>query len=139
MITLLNLFCGCSALVSILYGDLWQAFIFILIGGVADYTDGLIARWLNVNSSFGKELDSIADMVTFGVVPGAILYMLINYSLSSLGTATSSASDLIFEQNFSLMALPAFIVPVFAAIRLAKFNLDTVSYTHLTLPTTPYV
>lgn len=124
MITLLNLFCGCTALVSIFYGEFLQAFTFVFIGGLADYSDGMVARWLNVKSPFGKELDSIADMVTFGVVPGAIMYMLINYSLSPIDINTVASDPLVLKQSFSWMALPAFLIPVFAAIRLAKFNLD---------------
>ena len=54
IITLLNLFCGCGALVNILYGDFLHAFTFIFIGGLADYSDGMVARWLNVKSPFGK-------------------------------------------------------------------------------------
>jgi len=125
MITLLNLFCGCSALINILYGDFLNAFTFIFIGGLADYSDGMVARWLNVKSPFGKELDSIADMVTFGVVPGAILYMLINFRLTAANVGDNLSDQLVLEQSFSWLALPAFFVSAFAAIRLAKFNLDT--------------
>lgn len=125
IITLLNLFCGCGALVNILYGDFLHAFSFIFIGGLADYSDGMVARWLNVKSPFGKELDSIADMVTFGVVPGAILYMLINFRLNAADVGDSLSNQLMMEQSFSWLALPAFFISAFAAIRLAKFNLDT--------------
>ena len=81
IITLLNLFCGCCAVACIFYGQFPQAFLFVFVGGLADYSDGMVARWLEVNSPFGKELDSLADMVTFGVVPGAIVYMLLVISL----------------------------------------------------------
>lgn len=125
IITLLNLFCGCGALVNILYGDFLHAFTLIFIGGLADYSDGMVARWLNVKSPFGKEIDSIADMVTFGVVPGAILYMLINFRLNAANAGEALSNQLVLEQSFSWLALPAFFVSAFAAIRLAKFNLDT--------------
>lgn len=72
---------------------------------------------LNVKSELGKELDSLADMVSFGVVPGAIIYMLLVRGLDKDFQA--------FPQYLILAALPAFIITVFAALRLAKFNLDT--------------
>lgn len=121
-ITLINLFCGCCALGNIFLGEFIEAFLFILIGGLADYSDGMVARWLNVKSQFGKELDSIADMVTFGVVPGAILYMLLLESQSSLVDPSNSS---LHALGFSIAASPAFILSVFSAIRLAKFNIDT--------------
>lgn len=114
-ISLVNLFCGCCALVSILYGLFIQAFWFLFVGATADFLDGMIARWLKVKSALGKELDSLADMVTFGVVPGTIVYMLL---------VSNDSPDLIML-DLSLAALPAFILTLFAALRLAKFNLDT--------------
>lgn len=115
-ITLFNLFCGCCALASIFYGQFVQAFWFSLAGGVADYLDGTAARWLNVKSPLGKELDSIADMVSFGVVPGTILYILLVKGLKGM-------DELPIE--LTLVAAPAFLVSVFSGLRLAMFNLDT--------------
>ncbi len=115
IITLFNLFFGSCAVVSVLYGHFPTAFIFVLVGVIADYSDGMIARSLNVHSELGKELDSLADMVTFGVVPGTILYMLL--SKSGINGLTST------EINY--YALPGFIVSVMAGLRLARFNLDT--------------
>ena len=77
IITLLNLFCGCCALVSVLNEQFITAFFLLLAAGIADYSDGMLARVLKVNSPLGKELDSLADMVSFGVVPGAIIYILL--------------------------------------------------------------
>ncbi len=114
IITLLNLFFGCCALVCIFYNQFMQAFGFLLAGGVADYADGLAARILKVKSPLGKELDSIADMVSFGVVPGAIIYQLLVY-----GFTGEIKMDGIYYP-----ALPAFIVSMFAGMRLARFNLD---------------
>ncbi len=105
--------CGCCAVACAFYQQFQLALTFFIIGGIADYCDGMVARWLNVKSPLGKELDSIADMVTFGVLPGAILYMLL---LLGMGESTDS---------FKLMAAPGFIVSAFAGLRLAKFNLDT--------------
>lgn len=114
-ITTINLFCGCCALICV-FNELFEwVFIFLLAGGIADYADGMVARLLDVKSPVGKELDSLADMVSFGVVPGAIIYMLL------------TKSPIGFESPFPLKwwALAGFILTVFAALRLAKFNLDT--------------
>lgn len=115
-ITLINLFCGCCALANVFYGQFVQAFWFFLAGGIADYLDGMVARSLKVNSELGKELDSIADMVSFGVVPGAIFYMLL--------TKGHNGAD-VLPIELTLAAAPAFLIAVFAGLRLAKFNLDT--------------
>ena len=115
-ITLVNLFCGCCAALCIFNEMYLVGFWFIFVGGWADYADGFIARWLGVDSPLGKELDSLADMVTFGVVPGAIVYMLLsNHSI------LASFS----YEKINILALPAFIISVFSGLRLAKFNLDT--------------
>ena len=116
VITLFNLFCGCCAVASVFYGQFVQAFWFYFAGGVADYLDGTAARWLKVRSSLGKELDSIADMVSFGVVPGAILYILLVKGLKGQD---------VLPIELTLVAAPAFLVSVMSGLRLAKFNLDT--------------
>ena len=117
IITSINLFCGCCALACIFYNQFFQAFIFLFVGAWADYFDGMAARILDVRSELGKELDSLADMVSFGVVPGAICYMLLVRGLDKNFEE--------FPQYLILAALPAFIITVFSALRLAKFNLDT--------------
>jgi CDP-diacylglycerol---serine O-phosphatidyltransferase len=113
-ITLANLFLGCAATVSILEGRFMPAFWFLVAAGVADYADGMVARALNVRSPLGKELDSLADLVSFGVAPGAILYMLL-----VLGPVDAPVAG---GANYA--ALPAFVLTVFSGLRLAKFNLD---------------
>lgn len=115
-ITLINLLCGCLALVSVFNEMYITVFWLLFIGGIADYADGFAARYLQVNSPLGKELDSLADMVSFGVVPGAILYMMLS--------THPMTQDFYFEK-INLMAVPAFLIPLFSALRLAKFNLDT--------------
>lgn len=115
-ITLLNLFFGCCALASVLYGQFVQAFFFSLASGVADYLDGTFARVLKVKSPLGQQLDSLADMVSFGVVPGAIIYMLLVKGLSGHD---------VLPIELTLAASPAFLITLFAAIRLANFNIDT--------------
>lgn len=123
-ITLINLFCGCCALVCVLYGQFPQAFVYILISGIADYFDGMVARALKVNSSLGKELDSLADMVSFGVVPGAIVYILLVMTIED-AVINYPMEDFVSElAGIKVAALPAFIISVFACLRLAKFNLD---------------
>lgn len=124
-ITLLNLFCGCCALVCVFYGQFPQAFVYIVISGIADYSDGMVARALKVNSVLGKELDSLADMVSFGVVPGAIIYMLLVISLENAAINYPMADFINNLIGIKLTALPAFVISVFAGLRLAKFNLDT--------------
>lgn len=130
-ITLVNLFCGCSALVCVLYGYFNNAFWFLFVGGLADYLDGMVARWLKVNSELGKELDSIADMVSFGVVPGAILYMLLNSGFHYADLQAQDSGEFlkpvraVLPKDLNWQALPAFIVSIFAGLRLARFNLDT--------------
>ena len=79
-VTLLNLLCGCMAFISVFTGQIDRVPFFIAICLFADYFDGLLARLLKVSSPMGRELDSLADMVSFGVVPGAMLFYLINQS-----------------------------------------------------------
>ncbi len=127
LFTLTNLLLGCAALIFLLTGD-FSMVLYCLIGSaIADVFDGLIARLMNIKSELGKELDSIADMVSFGLVPGAILYVLL-----LAGEQGGSFESL----TFSLKAFPGFLLTGFAGLRLAKFNLDTrQSDSFLGLPT----
>lgn len=117
-LTLINLFCGCCAIICILSTSFVAAFWFLFAGGMMDYLDGAVARVLNVHSPLGKELDSMADMVSFGVAPGMILYVL----LSIAWTGTNSEN---YDLGIQYEAFPAFILSAFSGLRLAKFNLDT--------------
>lgn len=112
-ITLLNLFCGCCAVVALMQGQVVLVFWLVAAGIAADYLDGFIARLLKVHSELGKELDSLADLVTFGLVPGAIFYYLLNAGYGGMS-----------GKGFNWWAAPGFLVTVFSALRLAKFNLD---------------
>ncbi len=115
LITLLNLFCGCTAVIALMDRQYTTAFWLLVVAGVADFADGLVARLLGVAGDLGKEMDSLADMVTFGVVPGMIYYVLLfNYY--------NGEESPVFIDYY---ALPAFLVPLLSAVRLAKFNLDT--------------
>ena len=113
-ITCCNLVSGCMATGAAFYGNYSWAFLLIVIGAVFDFFDGMSARVLKVSSPIGKELDSLADDITFGLAPAAIAFSLfkeVHYP------------D--FLQPLSgIMPYTAFLIAVFSALRLAKFNLD---------------
>ena len=117
-LTLSNLFCGCCALVFSLKQETVVAAWFVLGCFLCDYADGMTARALGISSPLGKQLDSLADVVSFGVVPGAMLYALIS------DPAFHGAGDWHLA-GIRVEALPAFILTMFAAMRLGKFNIDT--------------
>lgn len=107
-ITCLNLFSGCVGVVFALTGQLEQAAYCVVLAGVFDFLDGMAARALHVRSPIGKELDSLADVVSFGLLPGALLFAMLQTT---------------FTANHYLPYL-GFIVTVFSALRLARFNTD---------------
>lgn len=111
-ITSLNLLSGCLGVVFAFDGNLKYAGYAILIAAFLDFFDGMAARLLNVSSPIGKQLDSLADMVSFGFLPAVILYQLI------------SQSSGIYNENEWIKYL-AFLIAIFSALRLAKFNIDT--------------
>lgn len=120
-LTCCNLLCGCLAIVQVFEGNLnWAAYL-IGIAAIFDFFDGFAARLLGVSSPIGKDLDSLADMVTFGVVPGVIMYKLI--FLLYLNANISVSFELIEKKLY--LCYFAFLIPIFSAIRLAKFNNDT--------------
>ena len=108
-ITCLNLISGCIATYFAFQSDYGMALLFIIIGAVFDFFDGLVARLLHVSSPIGKELDSLADCITFGFAPSAIVF-------AFLSPLTSHISH--------LLPFLAFVMAAFSALRLAKFNLD---------------
>lgn len=116
-ITTLNLFSGCIGIILALQYRIDYAAYFIAIAALFDFLDGLVARLLHVKSETGKELDSLADVVSFGVLPGIIVYQLMANSPD-----TPAAGLFSYINIFSLIAL---IIPILSAVRLAKFNLDT--------------
>lgn len=121
IITLINLFCGCIALVFASQKQFELAFIFVSLGIFFDFFDGFFARMFKVQSELGLQLDSLADMVTSGVVPGYVMFQLI---LNSFG------SDKVIDVNSwdnSVMIMPflGFIITLGACFRLANFNIDT--------------
>lgn len=134
LFTLLNLVFGCLAIVATLQNGIiiqynpegsqlidipekiWMASLFIGLAGLVDFLDGFVARLFNATSEMGKQLDSLADVVSFGAAPSMILYQFLRLSFAKdeNGIETSVA-----------WLLPAFFVAAAAAYRLAKFNLDT--------------
>ena len=134
LFTLLNLVFGCLAIVFTLQNGImitvdaqgtelvyipekiWMASLFIGIAAVVDFLDGFVARLFKASSEMGKQLDSLADVVSFGVAPGMIIYQFLRLSFAQ-GEGGLDVS--------LLWLLPAFILPGAAAWRLARFNLDT--------------
>jgi CDP-diacylglycerol--serine O-phosphatidyltransferase len=112
LITLLNLLCGCIALVFAGEANFEMAFFFVCLGIFFDFIDGFFARLFHVSSQLGLQLDSLADMVTSGVVPGLVLFKMLSNSVNS---------------DPSLMYLPylGFIITLGSCYRLANFNIDT--------------
>jgi CDP-diacylglycerol--serine O-phosphatidyltransferase len=119
-ITSLNLVCGFMAIVYAIRHQLHYSAFLIGLAAIFDFLDGLAARLLRVSSQIGKQLDSLADMVTFGVVPGMILFTMLQpgYHL------TVNGHTLTFGRNEYIQYI-ALLIPVFSAVRLAIFNIDT--------------
>ncbi len=115
MVTCCNLISGCIATVFAICGVPEIALLFIILGAVFDFFDGMTARLLHVSSEIGKELDSLADDITFGVAPASILFWYLN--------VIDYPSFL--EELRDFIPFVAFIISAFSALRLAKFNLDT--------------
>ncbi len=104
-ITSMNLLSGCFATIFAVNGNFKTAFLCIIAGAVFDFCDGLAARALKAYSPMGKELDSLADMVTFGVAPAMIMYR--------------------FQAESGFLMYLPLLIAVFSGLRLAKFNIDT--------------
>jgi len=111
LITLLNLFCGCIALVFVAELNFEMAFYFVCLGIFLDFFDGFFARLFKVSSPLGLQLDSLADMVTSGVVPGYVMYKILS-------------NPYVFDVN-SFIPYLGFIITLGACYRLANFNIDT--------------
>lgn len=107
-LTALNLLCGMMGIYFVLKGQISYGAYFILIAALFDFLDGFVARMLNAYSEIGKQLDSLADLVTFGILPAFILFQMV-------------------KENADLEYMPffTFLIGIFSAIRLAKFNIDT--------------
>lgn len=148
ILTLANLFCGALAILFALHTPafiavyngqnymvttpqpMYWASVMIGLAAVFDFLDGFAARLLKVSSPMGKELDSLADVVTFGVAPGMIMYQLLRSAWMQQPEA--------LEVSW-ISVLPALLIPCFAAYRLAKFNLDERQHTTFIGVPTPAV
>ena len=111
-ITCLNLFSGCMGVVFAFDNNLKYAGYAILIAAFFDFFDGMAARLLKISSLMGKELDSLADMVSFGFLPSVMIYQLIAHSPE-------------VQSSNEWLKYSAFLIAIFSALRLAKFNIDT--------------
>jgi CDP-diacylglycerol---serine O-phosphatidyltransferase len=108
-ITLGNLICGCLGIIMVLNSEYANASILMLMALILDFLDGFVARLLKISSEIGKQLDSLADVVTFGVLPSLIIYKLIENA----------------NIQPEYLKYSAFIMAAASALRLAKFNIDT--------------
>jgi len=113
-VTSLNLVCGCISIHFAYQGQLEWSGLAIFVAAIFDFADGFVARLLHVKSEMGKQLDSLADVVSFGVAPGIIMFHLLQTGDKAWGTALPAWVPAI-----------AIVLPVFSAWRLAKFNIDT--------------
>lgn len=111
-ITLLNLFCGCIAMVFVSKQNFEIAFFFVFLGIFFDFFDGFFARLFNVTGELGLQLDSLADMVTSGVVPGYVMYFLLENSQHEISSS-------------SFFPFLGFVITMGSCYRLAFFNIDT--------------
>ncbi|MEJ6546501.1 MAG: CDP-alcohol phosphatidyltransferase family protein [Flavobacteriaceae bacterium] len=114
LITALNLLSGCIAVIAVLEYNLLLAAFLVVLGIIFDFFDGFAARLLHVKSELGKQLDSLADMITSGLVPGLVIYVLLNSQALPI-------YDVLVSDPLPLIGL---LIPVGAAYRLANFNLD---------------
>ena len=115
-ITCCNLFSGCVACVMAFSGKFELAMLFIVLGAVFDFFDGMVARLLGVSSPLGVQMDSLADDITFGLAPATVIFSFMNSVLVYPAFLGAFASVLPYF---------AFLIAVFSACRLAKFNIDT--------------
>ena len=127
IITSLNLLCGCVAIMFAVSGDLVSASFFAFAGIFLDFFDGLAARVLNAQSQVGLQLDSLADVVTSGVLPGIVMVQLLSEAL----TGTSLDITAIFSSTSNNTSIESYLpftgllIAVASGYRLAKFNIDT--------------
>ncbi|MDR1739333.1 MAG: CDP-alcohol phosphatidyltransferase family protein [Bacteroidales bacterium] len=124
LLTLGNLFCGCLALINIFQERMMWAAILVSIAALFDVLDGLVARLLKASSNIGMQLDSLADMVSFGVVPASMAFVMVRYSTQTVA-------------GTPYWAYIVFIIALASAYRLAKFNVDTEQRTYFKGMPTP--
>src|SRR5690606_21337028 len=125
-ITILNLLSGSIAAIFAVQGNLVMAALFVALGIFFDFFDGLAARALNVKSELGLQLDSLADMITSGLVPGIVMFQLLVRALPGERVTTTEwqASGIWFDWDFPALALTGLLIAAASGYRLAKFNID---------------
>ncbi|WP_303317401.1 CDP-alcohol phosphatidyltransferase family protein [Flavivirga abyssicola] len=127
VLTLLNLLCGSIAVIFVIDNNFIAASLFVFLGIFFDFFDGFVARKLNVQSELGLQLDSLADMITSGLVPGLIMYKLLSLTVNTsdkINNDWSSNTDWL-DFNLPILPLLGLLVTLASAYRLANFNLDT--------------
>ena len=127
VVTLLNLLCGSIAVIFAVHNNFIATSVFVFLGIFFDFFDGLLARKLNVQSALGVQLDSLADMITSGLVPGIVMYKLIAMSISAPEFVTHKEWNAPFnfsDLNIAPIALIGLGITLASAYRLAKFNID---------------
>jgi CDP-diacylglycerol---serine O-phosphatidyltransferase len=135
LLTLLNIICGCIAVILALENKSYMVYsaLFIGLASIFDFLDGMTARLLKSFSLIGKDLDSLADMISFGIAPGVIMYQLLKMSFYGDDYILN-----ISELSKIWILLIALLIPVFSGLRLAKFNIDDrQSDSFIGLPTPP--
>ncbi|UGU16819.1 CDP-alcohol phosphatidyltransferase family protein [Sinomicrobium kalidii] len=134
ILTLLNLLCGTIAVIHAVLGRMETAALFVFLGILFDFFDGFAARKLNVQSEMGLQLDSLADVVTSGVVPGIVMYHLLQMSVDPGSWEHELSVDLTTAEGF--LPFLGLLIPLASAYRLARFNIDDDQQTSFTgLPT----
>ncbi len=126
-LTLLNLFCGCIAVIFAVNNNVVATAIFVFLGIFFDFFDGFAARKLNVQSELGVQLDSLADMVTSGLVPGIVMFKLIALAIddySMLNTYVDWGTNSFMGFKLQILPLLGLSITLASAYRLAKFNID---------------
>lgn len=126
ILTSLNLLCGCVAVLFVVSGDLIVVAFFVVIGIIFDFLDGFAARLLKTQSKTGLQFDSLADMVTSGLVPGLVMLQLLNVSIfGNTMTISETLSPSSLNNEFSnYLPFVGLLVTVASGYRLAKFNVD---------------
>lgn len=128
LITLLNVFCGCVATVFAVLNHLELAVVFVFLGIIFDFFDGLAARVLDVKSDLGLQLDSLADLITSGLVPGIVMFQLLVMSMSggwNVDFSPEFSGSMVWSAfKVSLLPFTGFLITMASAYRLAKFNID---------------
>jgi CDP-diacylglycerol---serine O-phosphatidyltransferase len=126
-LTLLNLFCGAIAVIFAVQNQFAATALFVFLGIFFDFFDGLAARLLKVQSDLGLQLDSLADMVTSGLVPGIVMFKLLAFTTSTDAQAMDDSWNTMLNLQhleYSLLPLLGLLITLASAYRLAKFNID---------------